>query len=399
MNSCIKHNVGFHITYDFTNALSLPQFNYVEMAKNDFKELIDKYDILDHPNYIRQDNKPVIMLWSFMGVDGAFPIDQGAQVAKHFHDLGFYVLCGVHLNWRSRPEIKEFTEKMLPYVDLIQPWAVGSYKDVHGAIAYYMTTVKDDINWVKAKGKDYQTVVFPGFSWYNLKVGKQGWSGVERNLIPRHGGRFLWEQFRWCDFIRTRPYVAMFDEYDESTAIMKAASTQADVPKNHKFMDLSYDGLTCSEDYYLRLVGAASRMMNANSRIPGYVPIMPVSNEKAPTPASQETSFDSKELRRLEQFDRVFKALYNRPIRPDDYNKYYNEFKRDIQHTINRMIRDNEAASAWGTITNTDMKKRVIEHVMQRQPTPKELSDVMTSSYIISLLQGDDYKNRVRFVK
>jgi hypothetical protein len=51
---------------------------------------------------------------------------------------------------------------------------------------------------------------------------------------------------------------AMFDEFDESTAMMKAASNSNDVPSEGTFLHLSIDGVELPSDHYLRLAGKYS---------------------------------------------------------------------------------------------------------------------------------------------
>jgi hypothetical protein len=77
------------------------------------------------------------------------------------------------------------------------------------------------MEWCKAHKKDYLPVVFPGFSWNNLKKNPKDF-----NSIPRLGGKFLWEQYVQAKKIgATMIYQAMFDEVNEGTAIFKCTNT------------------------------------------------------------------------------------------------------------------------------------------------------------------------------
>ncbi|MCK7536716.1 MAG: hypothetical protein MZV63_40010 [Marinilabiliales bacterium] len=58
-------------------------------------------------------------------------------------------------------------------------------------------------------------------------------------------------------------YFAMFDEYDEGTAIMKAATDWSMIPTNQYFVTLSADGIWVSSDFYLRVAGAATAMVKS----------------------------------------------------------------------------------------------------------------------------------------
>lgn len=55
----------------------------------------------------------------------------------------------------------------------------------------------------------------------------------------------------------------MFDEYDEETAIAKAAETSAMIPTNQYVLTLDADGVRVSFDFYLRLVIDGSKMMKS----------------------------------------------------------------------------------------------------------------------------------------
>jgi hypothetical protein len=74
----------------------------------------------------------------------------------------------------------------------------------------------------------------------------------------------------WRQFYNVRSnnipsvYVAMFDEYDEGTAIAKAAEDASMKPTNQWFLTLDYDGTKCSSDFYLRLTGDGGDMVKSN---------------------------------------------------------------------------------------------------------------------------------------
>jgi hypothetical protein len=79
--------------------------------------------------------------------------------------------------------------------------------------------------------------------------------------IPRLGGRFLWAQYVAAKRAgATMIYQAMFDEVDEGTAIFKCTN---DPPVGESTF-LNYEGLP--SDHYLRLVGAAARMIRGQTQ-------------------------------------------------------------------------------------------------------------------------------------
>lgn len=56
-------------------------------------------------------------------------------------------------------------------------------------------------------------------------------------------------------------YVAMFDEYDEGTAIAKAAKDTSMISEDQYFLTLDADDIHCSSDFYLRLTGDGVKMI------------------------------------------------------------------------------------------------------------------------------------------
>ncbi len=137
--------------------------------------------------------------------------------------------------------------------DIVSPWTVGRYTSPGQVADYAGKTMVPDLAWCKDNGKDYLPVVFPGFSWHNQNA------RFPINQIPRLGGSFLWSQFASAKKAgATMVYQAMFDEVDEGTAIYKCTN---DVPVGASQF-LTYEGLP--SDHYLKIVGAASKMMRGD---------------------------------------------------------------------------------------------------------------------------------------
>jgi hypothetical protein len=96
-------------------------------------------------------------------------------------------------------------------------------------------------------------VIFPGFSWTNLKRGKS-----PLNHIPRLGGRFLWSQAELVrDYGMDMVYIAMFDEVDEGTAIFKCTNR----PPQGRFV--TYEGYP--SDHYLELSGRIGPLLRGEA--------------------------------------------------------------------------------------------------------------------------------------
>lgn len=80
--------------------------------------------------------------------------------------------------------------------------------------------------------------------------------------MPRNAGQNFWYQaYKLKQMGIDSFYIAMFDEYDEGTAIAKNASDYFDIPKDQWFVTASCDGYWCSQDFQLRVAGEAIKMV------------------------------------------------------------------------------------------------------------------------------------------
>jgi hypothetical protein len=150
-------------------------------------------------------------------------------------------------------------------IDIIHPWTVGRYSDGQG-YQQYSEVQKEDIAWCKKNKVDYAATVFPGFSWSNLNPGSPF------NQIPRNRGQFYWMQL--SNAIKNGAemiYVAMFDEVDEGTAIMKVSQ---DPPVGASRFITFEEGIP--SDYYLYLTGVAGKMLKKKIPFQSDIPLPPV---------------------------------------------------------------------------------------------------------------------------
>lgn len=95
------------------------------------------------------------------------------------------------------------------------------------------------------------------------------------NDAPREGGKFFWQQLWNVKHLGARTvYVAMFDEYDEGTAILPSVPLKRSLPKTadpqrpFQFIALDADGVdNLTPDWYLRICGFASEAMKDERRV------------------------------------------------------------------------------------------------------------------------------------
>jgi hypothetical protein len=248
----------------------------VAFIKSDWMHLVDDLKITESPNYINHNGRPVLSIWGFGFKDRPGTPEMAEELIQWLtvdapEKYRVTLKAGVNNSWQSHsPEWQAVYEKF----DIISPWSVGRYKDNESANKFRKTSIEPDLVNTKSKNIDYMPVVFPGFSWVNLK-------GVKFNSIKRNGGKFLWHQmYNAIDAGCNMVYVAMYDEVDEGTAIYKVAENQSQVPSTGKFLTLDADGYKLPSDWYLRLTGEAAKMLRGNIPLTSEIPIAPFPNEQ-----------------------------------------------------------------------------------------------------------------------
>jgi hypothetical protein len=122
-----------------------------------------------------------------------------------------------------------------------------------------------------AKNKQlYMPVIFPGFSWHNLR------RNSPENQIPRNRGEFLWRQAYNLRMAGAKMLkIAMFDEVNEGTAMFKIAPTRKDAPDQGYWLTLDADGAALPSDWYLRLAGEITRMFHGEIKPDPKLPANP----------------------------------------------------------------------------------------------------------------------------
>src|SRR5439155_3717987 len=186
----------------------------------DWKLLGDRMKIGRDPKdaaYLRHGGKPVVAVWGIGFNDGRkYTLAECEQLVDFLksdkHYGGCTVMLGVPTGWRTldRDSVKdEALHRIITTADIVSPWTVGRYRTLQGVADHAQERWKKDAEWSKAQGKEYLPVVFPGFSWHNMRPKSQ------LDEIPRQQGKFLWKQFAEAKKAgAAMVYVAMFDEMD-----------------------------------------------------------------------------------------------------------------------------------------------------------------------------------------
>lgn len=245
------HQRIFYICYDITsNGL---ENTWMDLIRFDWVYNVEQnYRLTSSPAYATVNGKPVVEIWGAGFGDRPGTEAQVIALVNWLKQRGCYVIGGVPTYWRecrndSRPN---FTNGYLCF-DMLSPWFVGRFSN-HNEAQYFYQLEQQDKTYCQQHQKDYMPVLFAGFGWAT-------WNPGSLNQAPRLAGEFLWEQARMarqngCQNL----YFAMFDEYDEGTALLSAATDYTMIPTDAYFLTTSADGTWLSSDYYLRLAAAAS---------------------------------------------------------------------------------------------------------------------------------------------
>ena len=249
---------AYSVMYDLSGLAR----RHIDDVINDWRQLRKKMAITDDAAYLHDHGKPVVAVWGIGFNDGrAYTLDDCRRLIeflKNDPDAGHCtVMLGVPAYWLELDNDAVSDPKLLQVLslaDVISPWTVGRYTTPAEANKYANKVLEADLAWCRPRGIDFMPVVFPGFSWHNMK-------GAELDEIPRMNGQFLWSQFLGAKKNGiSMVYVAMFDEVDEGTAIFKCAN---EIPVGAASKFLTYDGLP--SDFYLKIVGRGAKLIRSGA--------------------------------------------------------------------------------------------------------------------------------------
>jgi hypothetical protein len=223
----------FAIEYDISGGNPA---TFAQTLRDDWAYLVDELKITSHPNYQRHNGKPVLSIWG-VGLDERGHPPDNAAAAKELIEwfqskapakYQVTYMGGTPSRWRTLTNDSHKEAEwadVFKMMDVLQPWTVGRYRDAATVDKWKEDFIVPDLALAAKNHQLYVPVVFPGFSWHNLK------KDAKPNQIPRNRGEFLWQQAYNARVAgATMLKIAMFDEVNEGTAIFKAASRRQDAP-------------------------------------------------------------------------------------------------------------------------------------------------------------------------
>lgn len=262
-----RHGRGYALMYDLSGMRTETFPQVIE----DWKNLVDRMKLGRDPRdkaYLKHNGKPLVAVWGIgFNDDRKYSLADCEKLIDLLKDDPVYggntVMLGVPYYWRELkgdaardPEL----HRVLMKADMLSPWAVGRFGADRSVDDMQKKAIAPDVAWCNEKKKDYLPVIWPGFSWYNMRAGQ-----AKFDQIPRLKGEFLWKQALAAkQGGASMIYVAMFDELDEGTAIFKTSNT----PPVGESPFLKDEGLP--SDHYLWLTGQIAQMLNG--KVPATAP-------------------------------------------------------------------------------------------------------------------------------
>ncbi|KAI6153059.1 hypothetical protein BKA82DRAFT_4085541 [Pisolithus tinctorius] len=225
----------FAIMYD-VSGVSPDRVQHV--LEQDWIHLLRDQRILDSPNYLRENGRPVVALWGFGFNDRNHSPELVRSIGSFFRSN----TPGHRTSDADRNP--DFVSMWTDVFDAISPWTVGRYGNEQDADRWGEERVKADADYLRkfseetGKKVDYIPVVLPGGSGYNLSQGNKYYNA------RRAGVRTI--------------YGAMWDEYAQVFMPVVSKSSQLPVHPNFNFIALDVDGRDLPSDWYMRIAGFAA---------------------------------------------------------------------------------------------------------------------------------------------
>ena len=287
-----KHGRGFAIEYDLSMDYGgVSDDQVIARLQEDWQHLAGELKLTASPSYLKHDGRPIVSVWG-LGFGDDRHVNRpalGRRIVEFFKSQAqVSVMGGVPGGWKVGGRSSSSDPgwaAVYALLDIVQPWAVGSFGDAAGADNWKAQVLQPDMAQTRANRQMYLPVIFPGFSWHNLM------KTAPQNQIPRLGGSFLWRQaFNARDVGATAVKIAMFDEVNESTSIFKVASKRSQAPDQGYWLTLDADGRDLPSDWYLRLAYEVGRVYSGKAANTATMPANPgpgaTTEPPVPPPAS-----------------------------------------------------------------------------------------------------------------
>jgi hypothetical protein len=259
LDAASKYNRAIAVEYDLSGLKAKGED--CSLIIEDWKYLVDSLKVTNQKGkktYLHHNGKPLVAIWGIGFPDRPYNIHEiGFEKLLDFlkNDPvygGCSILIGVPTFFRELGSdcVKDtYLHDLIRMSDIVLPWMVGRTRlETYDA---YRENIAKDLEWCRQNHVEYVPVIWPGFSWHNLK------KTTSSNATPRHGGTFFWNQvYHSINYGCEMLFIAMFDEVNEGTAIFKITN---DPPVDNDAVFVGLEGKP--SDHYLWLTGQAGKML------------------------------------------------------------------------------------------------------------------------------------------
>ena len=261
-NASVTYGRAWCVEYDVTGTDPSVIYNRIT---TDWTYLKNTFGVTNHSRYLYHNSKPVVFLWGF-GCEGRpFSAALSQSIINWFKNDGCYVVGGVPWGWRDRTGdaagLGSDWDGVFRSYHAINPWTVGLYTDWAG-INSYGSRVTADKSTCDSLGILYMNTFWPRFGWDNM----HNWSCGSSRISSR-GGQHLWDQIYKLKSLGVAcNFLANYDEYDESTAIIKLTD-------NYPTTGCWFDHEGKGSDWWMRLANQATKMQRGEIGLSQTIPI------------------------------------------------------------------------------------------------------------------------------
>ena len=284
-----RHGRVFANMYDIgkADAAGKRELTVYNDLKKDWMYLVDVQEITKSSSYLYHNGLPVLSLWGFGILNRPGEPAAVAELINWFKNnpIERYRVTlkgGVAKGWQdlgASAKKDPAWANVYRMFDVISPWSVGRMSNEAEADEFSKEVTIPNARECESLGIDYMPVVFPGFSWSYRNLRDPSLQ-EPFNKYPRRGGKFFWRQMynsisAFSPSVGKQVYVAMFDEVDEATAVMKAAESKDQVPTEGQFLTLDADGYSVPSDWFLRLIRYATDLLRTEGTVPSSMPDFP----------------------------------------------------------------------------------------------------------------------------
>ncbi|UPG92747.1 hypothetical protein [Luteibacter aegosomatissinici] len=248
---------------------------------NDWLHLVNDLHITDSLAYQREAGKPLVSLWGLAFHDDSHP-KRAALAGRIIHWFKTVahaeVMAGVANNYDDPNNGADPAwGDVLKEADIIQPWTVGALSNRDNIDWWKTNKFIPEIKVTDANGQIYMPVIEPG-------VAGRDSNDVVGQGAARNGGDFFWHQLYTAKSVGAKVIkIAMFDEVNEGTSLLKVAENASQAPDQGTWLNLDADGYQLPSDWYLRLAWNAGRVLRGEDTLTDTVPGDPGPLDPAPS--------------------------------------------------------------------------------------------------------------------